>query len=131
MTAISTPAPILPEYVGWWRIVDIGTWPNDSLDILGPALISFTGYDDALRMNFLLAHVIARGTKSGVSFTWSGAWEYEQVSGTGPTRLSKDGRLRGRIKIHDGDESTFIAERSVAPKRRIPEPPSYRDKWRR
>lgn len=129
MTAVSTPIPA--ECVGWWRIVDTGTWPNDSLDVLGPALISFTGYDDALRMHFLLANVNVRGTKTGVSFTWSGAWEYEQVCGTGTARLSKDGCLRGRIKIHDGDESTFVAERTAAPKQPIPEPPSYRDKWRR
>jgi len=73
MAVISTPAPIPTEYVGWWRIVDTGTWLNDDLDILGTALISFTGYDDALRMHCLLAHVNARGTKTGVSFTWSGA----------------------------------------------------------
>lgn len=33
------------------------------------------------------------------------------------------------IKIKNGDESTFTAERTVAPAERIPDPPSYRDKW--
>ncbi len=31
--------PIPREYRGWWRIVDTGTWANDGLDILGPALL--------------------------------------------------------------------------------------------
>ena len=37
-----TDPPIPPEYRGWWRIVDTGTWVNDGLDILGPALLSLT-----------------------------------------------------------------------------------------
>ena len=126
------PAPsIPPAYAGWWRITETGTWVADGLDDLGPALISFTGHDDRLRMHCLLAHVTAKPTKTGISFTWQGAWEYDQKSGTGRARLGKDGRLEGTIQIKDGDDSTFVAERTTAPPEPIPEPPSYRDKWRR
>lgn len=45
--------------------------------------------------------------------------------------LGEDGRLQGRIEIENGDESTFIGERAPAPIEPIPDPPSYRDKWRR
>lgn len=31
------------EYYGWWHITETGTWVNDYLDDLGPAMISFTG----------------------------------------------------------------------------------------
>jgi len=120
-----------PEYRGWWRIVHTGTWANDGLDVLGPALLSLTGRGDRLRMHCLLAHVTARTTKSGVSFNWEGAWEYDPVSGTGSAKLNKDGRLNGRIKIKDGDDSTFTAVRAEEPDEPIPNPPSYRDKWRR
>ena len=119
------------EYHGWWRIVDTGTWVNDRLDILGPALLSLTGFGDRLRMHCLLAYVNARPTKTGMSFRWEGAWEYDPVSGTGSVRLGKDGQLRGKIKIKDGDESTFLAERAEEPDDPIADPPSYRDKWRR
>ncbi len=119
------------EYRGWWRIVDTGTWVNDGLNILGPALLSLTGDGDRLRMHCLLAHVTVRPTKSGVSFRWHGAWEYDQMSGSGAAKLGKDGRLRGKIRIRQGDESTFVAERAEPPSSPIPEPPSYRDKWRR
>lgn len=118
------------EYRGWWHIVETGTWAKEFLDILGPALMSFTGHGDRLRMHCLLAYVDARGTKTGVSFTWRGAWEYDQMSGTGSARLGKDGRLHGTIKIKGGDSSTFIAERAEAPREPIPDPPSYADKWR-
>jgi hypothetical protein len=120
-----------PEYRGWWRIVDTGTWMKDGLDILGPALLSLTGSGDRLRMHCLLAYVNAKPTKTGVSFSWEGAWEYDPMSGTGTARLGKDGRLRGKIRIKNGDDSTFLAERTDAPREPLEEPPSYRDKWRR
>ncbi len=79
----------------------------------------------------LLAYVNCKSTKLGVSFTWEGAWEFDQMSGSGRVRLGKDGRLKGVIRTRDGDESTFIAQRSIEPDEPIPSPPSYRDKWRR
>ena len=123
------PRSIPPEYRGWWRIIETSQWVDDELDIIGPALISFTGYDDRLRMCCLLAYVSFRPTKAGLSFTWEGAWEFDQVSGTGSVKLRKDGRLSGKMRIKNGDSSTFIAERAEEPDDPIPEPPSYRDKW--
>jgi len=119
------------EYRGWWRIIDTGTWGDDDLDILGPALLSLTGSGDRLRMHCLLAHVKAMPTKTGVSFIWQGAWEFDQMSGSGTARLGKDGLLRGKIKIDNGDDSTFTAEPAEEPDYPIEDPPSYRDKWRR
>ena len=119
------------EYQGWWRIVETSQWANDDIDIIGTALISLTGHADRLRMFVLLAYVNCKPTKTGVSFTWEGAWEYEQVSGTGSVKLGKDGRLKGQINITHGDQSTFIAERTEEPDDSISKPPGYRDKWRR
>jgi hypothetical protein len=122
---------IPPEYQGWWRIIETSEWSNDDIDILGPALLSLTGDADRLRMFVLLAYVNCKATRAGVSFTWEGAWEYDQVSGTGSVKLGKDGRLKGKFKIKSGDECTFIAKRTEKPEDPIPAPPSYRDKWRR
>ena len=122
---------IAPDYRGWWRIIDTSQWTNDGLDILGPALISLTGQADRLRMHALLAYVNCKPIKSGVSFTWEGAWEFDPVSGSGRAAIGTDGRLNGVLHIRDGDSSTFIAERSGEPREPIPPPPSYRDKWRR
>jgi len=119
------------EYHGWWRILETSQWVNDDIDICGTALLSLTGRGDRLRMFVLLADVDCTATKTGVSFTWEGAWEFDQVSGTGSVKLGKDGRLKGHFRIKNGDSSTFIAERSGAPEEPIPNPPSYRDKWRR
>jgi hypothetical protein len=122
---------ISAEIAGWWRIVDTSQWANDRLDILGPALLSLTGHGDRLRMQALLAYVSAKPTKTGVSFTWEGAWEFDRMSGSGRATLGRDGRLRGSIRIKDGDRSTFVAERTGPPAKPIPAPPSYGDKWPR
>lgn len=119
------------EYYGWWRIIATSQWNDDGIDIIGKALISFTGYDDRLRMFALLAYVNCWPTKTGVSFKWQGAWEYDQMSGSGNVKLRKDGCLSGKFKIKGGDESTFIAERADEPDDPIADPPSYRDKWRK
>jgi len=119
------------EYRGWWRIVETSQWVDDGLDLLGPALLSLTGTGDRLRMHALLAYVDCKATKSGVSFTWEGAWEFDQMSDSGRVTLGKDGRLSGVIRIKYGDASKFIAERSVEPNESIQQPPSYRDKWRK
>src|SRR6266446_1054932 len=119
------------EYQGWWRITETSQWVNDGLDLLGPALISLTGYADRFRRHCRLANVDCEPTKTGVSFTWEGAWEYDQMSGSGRVTLRKDGRLKGVFQIKDGASSTFIAERAEEPDEPIPPPPSSRDTWRR
>jgi len=116
---------------GWWRITETSQWVSDGLDDLGTAMISITGSADRLRMHCLLAYVNVRPTKTGASFSWEGAWEYDPMSGTGTVKVNKDGKLHGRIKIKDGDASTFVAEKSSAPAEPIADPPSYRDKWNR
>ena len=128
---MNTHDSIPSEYRGWWRIAETSQWVIDGLDILGPALLSLTGYGDRLRMHCLLAYVNCKPTKTGVSFTWEGAWEFDQMSGSGRVTLGKDGRLKGVLRIKESDRSTFTAERSVEPKESIPFPPSYRDKWKR
>ena len=127
---MTPPNPIPSEYRGWWRIIETSQWSSKFLDSLGPAMLSVTGRADRLRMHCLLAYVNCKPTKSGVSFTWEGAWEYDPMSGSGHVTLGKDGRLKGSIRIKDGDSSTFVAVRTVDPDQPIEEPPSYRDKWR-
>lgn len=128
---MNTHDAIPSESLGWWRITETSQWSSELLDTLGPAVLSLTGHADRLRMHCLLAYVNCKPTKSGVSFTWEGAWEYDPMSGSGRVRLRKDGRLVGSIRIKDGDSSTFVAVRTEEPAEPIERPPSYRDKWRK
>lgn len=122
-------AALDPEVVGWWRIVDTSQWGRKTLDRLGTAMLSITGGADQLRMHFLLATVKVKPLKSGATFTWEGAWEFDELHGTGRVKLRKGGTLEGQIQIAHGDSSTFSAERTLAPSQPIPDPPSYADKW--
>jgi hypothetical protein len=118
-----------PELVGWWRIVDTSQWGKKTLDALGTAMLSVTGRADRLRMHFLLATVTVKPLKSGATFTWEGAWEFDELHGTGRVKLRGSGILEGHIQIARGDRSTFRAQRTPAPAQRIPDPPRYADKW--
>lgn len=122
---------IPPQYRGWWRIIEGSHWRGKEFNRPAPALISLTGHGDRLRIFVLLAQLKCKPTKLGVSFNWEGAWEFDEMSGSGEVTLDKDGRLKGVIKILGGEICTFIAERTVEPEDPIPSPPSYRDKWRR
>lgn len=68
------------------NIIETGTWVNDHLDVLGPALLSLTGDDDRLRMHCLLANVNAQATETGVSFMWMGAWSMTRCRGRAASR---------------------------------------------
>ena len=131
MTGPRAALAIPDEYIGWWRITSTSQWLDEELDVLGPAMFSIDEDGGQWRMLALLAEVTWRATKTGLSFTLTGAWEYDPTAATGTVKLGKDGRLTGTFNIRNGDRSTFIAERAAAPKQSIPDPPSYREKWSR
>jgi hypothetical protein len=95
-------------------------WDKDDLDILGPALLSLTGHGDRLRMHCLLAYVNCKPTKTGVSFTWAGAWEYDQMSGSGRVTLGKDGRLKGSFRLKDRCDRNCSVIPNSSKRRRSP-----------
>jgi len=76
-----------------------------------------------------------RGTRqseiAAISVPWRMEWEYDQMSGIGSVKPARTASSTGRIKIKDGDESTFLAEKTPEPTEPIADPSSYRDKWKR
>lgn len=105
------PNDIPIEYRGWWRITDTTTWMKEDLDAIGTALISITGNDDRLRMLYLLANIKCKATKTGVSFTWKGSWEFDQLTGSGRVKLGNDGKLQGVFKIKQGSQiNTWLSK---------------------
>lgn len=108
--------PIPPEYVGWWHLVESEMWDSEALDLLGPALLSIgSPHGDRLRMIAIIAHVQCQFVRNAVSFSFEGFSEYDPISGAGRVKLGKDGRLSGKLQIRDGDETTFMAERTQEP----------------
>jgi hypothetical protein len=47
-----------------------------------------------------------------LEFTWEGGDENDEANGSGWLRLKDDETLEGKIKIHHGDSSMFLAKRA-------------------
>ena len=100
---------------GAWRIVQMDQWDAGDLDLIEPACVEF-GPDQLGSMVFiaLQASIDYRVSQEDgqikVDFTWEGQDEGDPVSGRGWAVLQDD-KLAGKVFIHNGDESAFIAER--------------------
>jgi len=98
---------------GKWRITEMDLWDREAIDLVGPAFIEFGGQGGRFRFIAVEGWMNCRHKeRSGppyVEFTWDGNDECDPASGRGWAKLGKDGRLNGRIYIHDGDDSGFRA----------------------
>ena len=101
--------------VGRWRIVETGMWDQDALDLVVPAHITFD------RQGLGEMQLIAVGAsidyrledRNGVlvvEFSWSGFDEMDPTSGRAWASVEGD-TMQGKLFIHQGDESSFIAKR--------------------
>jgi len=53
----------------------------------------------------------ARFEDNRVEFSWVGDDDGSETSGRGWGEVGKDGKLRGRIYFHLGDDSSFVAKK--------------------
>ncbi|MFV1980526.1 MAG: hypothetical protein ACC655_05170 [Rhodothermia bacterium] len=100
-------------FLGRWRIVQTDLWDRDSLDLTGPAYITFS--EDGLGELKLIAieafldyRVVVRDGVQQVEFSWSGFEESDIVCGRGWARIDGDA-LSGQLFIHLGDDTMFVA----------------------
>ena len=113
-TQVLAPEKRTPErFVGKWRIVETEVWGEDALDLVVPAYIRF---DDDDRMGYFQMIAISgsidcRFDGDLVEFTWIGDDDGELTGGRGWAKIAKTGTLEGRIFIHQGDDSAFVAKR--------------------
>ena len=100
---------------GRWRIVETELWDREALDLVVPAHISFdrTGLGE-MRLIAIGASIDYRVEEcdgaSILEFSWSGFDDRDATSGRGWARIDGD-TMRGKLFIHQGDESTFVARR--------------------
>ena len=97
---------------GKWRIAEMALWDKDFLDMMEPAYIAFDSKAGGeFAFGCVTGSLHCRKTPSGVDFTWEGNDEMDQASGDGWAKVLKDGTLKGEIRFHNGDDSTFKARR--------------------
>ncbi|MBM4270073.1 MAG: hypothetical protein FJ144_26305 [Deltaproteobacteria bacterium] len=111
--------------LGRWSIVETEMWDREALDLVAPAHITFER--DGLGQMELVAvrasidyRVADRAGTRVIELSWAGFDEMDPVSGRAWAEPDGDS-IRGKIFIHRGDESEFVAKRS---RRRMPTSPS-------
>ncbi len=110
---------------GAWRITSTELWDTDALDTMQPAFIKF---DDesigSFGMIVISAGIDCRfGARDGkplVEFTFDGDDDGHPCTGRAWGVIEDDGMIRGRMFIHLGDDSSFVAERARAASGRTP-----------
>lgn len=105
----------MTQFVGRWRIEEMEVWDRDALDLVVPAHISLgTGGLGLLQFIAIDAdvdyRVVERNGEQAVEFSWMGRDDNRVAGGRGWAVLA-DNALTGRIFVHNGDESDFIARR--------------------
>jgi len=109
--------------IGRWRIIETEAWAKKDLDLVEHAFVHFEedGPYGAFAMIAIRAgvHYCVSERAGKPLVEWQGLEEgRDDMCGRGWATLDADGRLRGRIFIHCGDDSSFVAERFTEPKQR-------------
>ncbi|MGH7414754.1 MAG: hypothetical protein ACREKJ_11200 [Candidatus Rokuibacteriota bacterium] len=104
-------------------------WDREALDLVAPAYMRFDrkglGEMELIAIGASIDYRVEQREDALVlEFSWSGFDEMEATSGRAWARIDGD-TLRGKLFIHQGDESTFVArrEREVPPASKAPRPP--------
>jgi hypothetical protein len=102
-------------FSGDWRIVEMEVWNAGALDLVEPARLSVepggAGSLVFIAIGAGIDHrVEERDGGPRLEFSWDGVSEGDPISGRGWAVLHGD-ELRGRLYIHLGDESSFVARR--------------------
>lgn len=100
------------EFVGRWRIKKMEVWGNDVIDMVEPAHFTFW---ESGKGHFIFVAVQggmdARFEDRKLVWSWIGEDDRRPTAGRGWARLTRAGKLKGRIYLHDGDDSSFEAAR--------------------
>jgi hypothetical protein len=112
-------------------------WDDDYLNMEVPAFIRLDPPDKHGAQSgefqfgpvrgWLDCRTVSKDGKPAVEFSWEGEDEGDLVTGRGWAALDDDGSLKGRIFIHGGDDSGFVASPGIA----IPLGPTLRRGGRR
>jgi hypothetical protein len=112
---VAATPPATNPFLGHWRITETELWSHEAIDLLGPAFIRFEddrmgGFQFIAMRGGLDCRFSERGGLPLVEFSWEGDDEGDARCGRGWAILS-EGKLEGRLFIHGGDDSWFIATR--------------------
>ncbi|MSP12368.1 MAG: hypothetical protein EXR62_05355 [Chloroflexi bacterium] len=102
---------------GTWHIYEMETWDADyfNMEVQAFLEIDAKGMGDfqfGLVTGSIDGEIIQDGTDERFEFTWDGSDESDEATGSGWLRVQPADTIQGRIKIHSGDSSQFLARRA-------------------
>ena len=113
MTANTDPAK---SFSGRWRILTMGRWGKDFLDLIEEAHLTFRGTaGGSIAFGTLEGSLeviyVAREQSVRAVFSWKGENGADDVSGSGWAMPETGNRLVGHFHVDDGDVCAFVCER--------------------
>jgi hypothetical protein len=104
------------KFDGVWHITEMENWDENYFNMEVQAYIEIDergsgDFQFGLVTGAIDGQIAIDKLGEKLEFTWEGGDENDEASGSGWMRL-KDDTLEGKIKIHGGDSSLFLAERA-------------------
>lgn len=97
---------------GNYEIVKMEQWDKEDIDLVEPGYIRIAGNRGELHFICVDGQMdIRKDNRGSFMFFWEGFDEGDFTSGFGEFVCDGD-TLTGRIYIHDGDDSSFVAKKS-------------------
>jgi uncharacterized protein YndB with AHSA1/START domain len=105
------------KYKGIWHIIEMDMWDEIYCNMEVQAYIrvgsnSLGDFQFGLVSGQIDGETVTLGNIERFEFTWDGQDECDPVSGSGWLRITGKDTLKGRIKLHLGDSSNFLAVRA-------------------
>lgn len=104
------------NFAGTWIITEMEMWDADyfNMEVQAHLRIEENGigsFQFGLVAGGLDGEVVKQGKAERFAFTWEGQDEMDPISGRGWLEMRTPDSVEGRLKIHLGDGSTFVAVR--------------------
>ena len=105
------------NFEGTWRIYEMDMWDEDyfNMEVQAYITVNSRGTGDfqfGLVCGDIDGEIVKDGETERLEFTWEGSDECDEAYGGGWIRLKTVNELEGRIKLHGGDSSMFLAKRA-------------------
>ena len=96
---------------GTYEIVEMELWDKKDIDLVKPGYFRITGSTGEFHFICVDGQMDIRKCKAGnYKFSWDGNDECDSACGSGEFAYNGD-TLTGRIYIHNGDDSSFVAKK--------------------